>query len=442
MIGAKETMAPLKDHLGDEYEILRVPSMDHSLDIFSRCEIHLMIWETDEDSSENHKGLEVLEVVQKDSPSTQIIMIVPRSDLELAFKGLDMGAYQFLKKPLDSLELAQTAQLALEKAPIGGPSQLLDHAGENRLAFEGILGKSQGIRDLVQLIQQVAQSDATVLITGETGTGKDLVAAAIHRQSLRRERAFIPLNTGAIPEDLIDAELMGYAKGAFTGAGVDKEGCFEQADGGTLFLDELGTMPHRAQVSLLRVMEKKPFRRVGGKKYISSDVRIIGATNENLLQAVKQKKFREDLFYRFDMFSIHLPPLRDRAGDISFLAQHFMGQFSKKYNKSICEIDGEVLHYLEHYPWPGNVRELKNVIQRASLICQGEVLLPEHLNSRITMKQELPKFQFSPGMKLEDIEKIVIEKTVLEYSKSEAAKVLGISRKTLYNKMIKYQLEP
>lgn len=422
-----------------EYQLDRAQSMDHALDRFSKNEYNLLIWETDEDPSESYKGLEVLEVIQKDSPITQVVTIVPGHEFDLALQGLDKGAFQFLKKPVDILELSETARLALEKAPIAEQSRLLD---KNRQSgeFEGIVGNSKAIKKIIEQIKQVAQSDATVLIQGETGTGKDLVAAAIHRHSQRKDHPFIAVNTGAIPSDLIDAELMGYAKGAFTGALTEKAGYFEQANHGTLFLDEIGTMPHRVQVSLLRILEKKPFRRVGGRKNITTNARVIGATNENLLGAVKQKKFREDLFYRFDMFPIYLPPLRERAGDIQFLARTFIHQFSRKYNKVITDISEEAIHYIERYPWPGNVRELKNVIQRACIVCDDQVLEPTHLNTRITQIQQESGISFNLGMTLAEIEEKVIESMLHRYSKSETANILGISRKTLYNKMLKYHL--
>lgn len=422
-----------------EYHLDRAQSMDHALDRFSKNEYNLLIWETDEDPSESHKGLEVLEVIQKDSPITQVVTIVPEHELDLALQGLDIGAFQFLKKPVNILELSETARLALEKAPIAEQSRLLDKNKQTG-DFEGIIGNSKAIKKVIEQIKQVSLSDATVLVQGETGTGKDLVAAAIHRHSQRKEHPFIAVNTGAIPSDLIDAELMGYAKGAFTGATTEKVGYFEQANHGTLFLDEIGTMPHRVQVSLLRILEKKPFRRVGGRKNITTNARIIGATNENLLSAVKQKRFREDLFYRFDMFPIHLPPLRERAGDIQFLARTFIHQFARKYNKLITDISEEAIHYIERYPWPGNVRELKNMIQRACLICDDHVLETSHLNSRITQIQEENGIRFRPGMTLSEIEEQVIESMLHQYSKSDTASMLGISRKTLYNKMVKYKL--
>jgi len=276
LIGSVSTLNMLKSqHLNFDLDV--APSMDQALDYFSKKEYLLLIWETDEEPSENHKGLEVLEVIQKDSPSTQIIMIVPESDLHFALQGLDIGVYQFLKKPVNIVELVETARLALEKSPITEGSHLLD---TNSSIFEGILGTSQAIKKVIHQIKQVAQSDATVLVQGETGTGKDLVATAIHNQSNRNPFPFIAVNTGAIPEGLIDAEFMGYVKGAFTGATSDKEGYFEQAHRGTLFLDELGNMPHKVQISLLRIMEKKVFEG-------SAELKIKFPMRESLVQPMK-----------------------------------------------------------------------------------------------------------------------------------------------------------
>ena len=302
------------------------------------------------------------------------------------------------------------------------------------------------MREVIQQIIEAASADITVLITGETGTGKDLVAAAIHKRSKRKEFPYVPVNTGAMTPELIVSELFGHEKGSYTGALATREGFFEQADRGTIFLDEISTMDEKAQISLLRVLETNTFRRVGGTKDIGVDVRVIAATNEDLQEAVEQKKFREDLYYRLDVMRIHLPPLRQRPGAVTFLTDHFVILFNEIYHKNVRAVSPDAYRYLRRYPWPGNVRELKNVIQRAVLISQGKELSPELLPARI---RETAEANADPdalpvriGMSLEAVEKEFI-KTTLRFTsgnKKAAASMLGISRRALYNKLQKFGL--
>jgi DNA-binding NtrC family response regulator len=315
------------------------------------------------------------------------------------------------------------------------------------LEFETMLGISLPMREVFQRILEAASADIAVLITGETGTGKDLVAAAIHKRSRRRDGPYVPVHTGAMPVDLIASELFGHEKGAFTGAAAVNRGRFEEAHGGTIFLDEISTMDERAQVSLLRVLETKTFRRVGGDRDILVDVRVIAATNENLEEAVEQKRFRDDLFFRFDVFRIHVPPLRERPGGVTLLTSHFVSHFNRLYEKNVRAVSPEAFRLLRRYPWPGNVRELKNVVQRAVLISRGEELTPELLPQRIREAASPEEAKSRPcpievGMKLEDVEKEFIRMTLASTggNKKEAAATLGISRRALYNKLQKHGL--
>jgi transcriptional regulator with PAS, ATPase and Fis domain len=314
--------------------------------------------------------------------------------------------------------------------------------------FEGMLGVSLPMLEVFQRVNDAASADIPVLITGETGTGKDLVAGAIHNRSKRKDKPFIAVNTGAMASELIASELFGHEKGAYTGASAARKGSFELADGGTIFLDEISTMDEKCQVFLLRILEAKTFRRVGGEKDIRVDVRVIGATNENLEAAVKQNKFREDLYFRFDVFHIHLPPLRDRPGGLKVLSQHFLELFSQLYDKKLQSVSTEMLRYLESYSWPGNVRELKNVIQRAVLVSKGKELTADLLPARIKDAGESDRNSFLAtlpihiGMTLEAAEREFLAMTLgsVGGNKTRAASILGISRRTLYDKLKRHRL--
>jgi len=317
------------------------------------------------------------------------------------------------------------------------------------IEFEGIIAISLPMRAVIRRIIEAAAVDIPVLITGETGTGKDLVAAAIHKRSRRKEKPYIPVNTGAVARELIASELFGHERGAFTGAQDSRPGIFEQADGGTVFLDEIATMDEKTQISLLRVLEEKSFRRVGGIKNIGVDVRIIAATNEELEKNVTDKRFREDLFYRLNVFHIRVPPLRERPpGAITVLTDHFLSHFAAVYGKEIERVSPETYRLLRRYPWPGNVRELKNVIQTALLMLDGKELKPEFIPERIrdTVASSdaggESTCSFRVGASLDSVEKELIRITLTHVggNKKLAASILGISRRALYNKIKKHDL--
>jgi DNA-binding NtrC family response regulator len=317
------------------------------------------------------------------------------------------------------------------------------------IEFEGIIAISLPMRAVIRRIVEAAAVDIPVLITGETGTGKDLVAAAIHKKSRRKDNPYVALNTGAMARELIASELFGHERGAYTGAQECRPGIFEQADGGTVFLDEIATMDEKTQVSLLRVLEEKSFRRVGGVKNISSDVRIIAATNEDLEKSVRTKQFREDLFYRLNVFHIRVPPLRERPpGAITVLTDHFLSHFGAIYGKEIERVSPETYRLLRRYPWPGNVRELKNVIQTALLMADGKELKPEFIPERIreavarSEDEDLPACSFRVGVSLDTAETELIRLTLNHVggNKKHAARILGISRRALYNKLKKHEL--
>ena len=316
------------------------------------------------------------------------------------------------------------------------------------IEFEGIIALSLSMRAVIRRALDAAAVDVAVLITGETGTGKDLLAAGIHRRSRRKDKPFVAINTGAMAPELIASEIFGHEKGAYTGAQDFRPGIFEQADGGTVFLDEIATMDAKTQISLLRVLEEKSFRRVGGVKNISADVRIIAAANEDLDKSVAEKSFREDLFYRLNVFHIAVPPLRDRPGAVTVLTDHFVSTFASVYDKDIRQVLPETYRLLRRYSWPGNVRELKNVIQTAVLMAEGTELAPDLIPQRIrdasvhdSNRGDLT-YSFAVGVTLDAVEKELIRLTLaaVNGNKKHTASILGISRRALYNKIRRFRL--
>jgi DNA-binding NtrC family response regulator len=425
-----------------------VSIIDRVLDRFSQKPYDVLIWDADVSKAEQSKAFEVFETLSKDSPHTEIVVVDNSANGGLKSNVIKDAAVQSINRPDDEEKLLRFVERALERQHTGGDAEPLHPDVRLPVDFEGILAISLPMRDVIQRILEAASSDVPVLITGETGTGKNLVAAAIHKRSKRRESPYISVNTGAMPVELIATELFGHAKGAYTGAFEPRQGLFEQAHRGTIFLDEISTMDERAQVSLLRMLESNSFRRIGGEKDILVDVRVIAATNENLEQAVKEKRFREDLFYRLDVFQIHVPPLRERPGAITLLTDHFASHFDLVYGKKIRAVAPETYRYLRRYTWPGNVRELKNVIQRAILMAKGEKLTPDLIPARIreaadsNISAEMQRFPIHVGMTLEAVEKEFIAMTLASTggNKKEAASVLGISRRALYNKLKKHGL--
>jgi DNA-binding NtrC family response regulator len=315
------------------------------------------------------------------------------------------------------------------------------------IEFEGIIAAGLPMRGVIRRILDAATVDIPVLITGETGTGKDLIAAAIHKRSSRKDRPYLAINMGAMSRELIASEIFGHERGAYTGAQDTRPGIFEQGDGGTVFLDEIATMDEKTQVSLLRVLEEKTFRRVGGVKSIGADVRIIAATNEDLEKQVEEKRFREDLFYRLNVFHISVPPLRERPGAVTLLTDYFLSHFAVKYGKEVERVSPETYRLLRHYPWPGNVRELKNVVQTAVLMVDGTELTPDFIPPRIHGEARCDSHaetvgSFRVGSTLDAVEKELIRLTLASAggNKKLTAHILGVSRRALYNKLKRHRL--
>ncbi|MBI1820645.1 MAG: sigma-54-dependent Fis family transcriptional regulator [Nitrospirae bacterium] len=389
-------------------------------------------------------GLELLKKVKEHSPETEVVVMTAYGTIETAVNAIKAGAYDYLTKPVDKELLLLLIDKALERQSLSVENKRLRESLKIKNRFEEMIGKSNVLKQIYETIDQVVESDATVLITGESGTGKELVARAIHQQSGRRDKPFITINCGALPETLFESEVFGYEKGAFTGAVSSKTGRFELADGGILFLDEIGELNLKNQVDFLRVLETKEFRRLGGTKLIHVDVRFIAATNRNLLQAIENKTFREDLYYRLNVVPIHLPPLRERKEDIPLLVEFFLREFRSIYHREEKTVSPGTMRLLVNYSWPGNIRQLKNVIERVVIMVRDKTLLPEHLPVEIQEDTAKEKTMTIPlGKSLEEVEKEVIQKTLSEitHHREKAAKILGISLRALHYKIKNYGIE-
>ena len=382
-------------------------------------------------------GLELQQHIHEMDPSIAVIMITAFASVESAVRALKQGAFDYITKPVDPDELSHLVQRAMEQRRLRAENVQLRESLEERVAADEIVGDSPPIRKMRELIQHVAKTDATVLILGESGTGKELIARAIHAQSARRYLPIVPVNCGALPEQLLESELFGHERGAFTGAQYRRKGRIEMADGGTLFLDEVGAMPLKMQVDLLRVLETHEVTRIGGTRPIKVDFRVICATNENLERAVSEGRFREDFYYRINVFSMEVPPLRERRSDIPLLARHFLARLALQMDKRITGISDEAMRQLLAYDWPGNVRELANAIERAMVVGQPPEIRPEDLPLR-----RAPHPEPEVGDSLADVERrhitAVLQRT--GWNITRAAELLGVDRVTVYNKIKKYDL--
>ncbi len=382
-------------------------------------------------------GIELMKEARKIEPTMSAVIITAHGTIQTAITAIREGAHDYIEKPFCLEKVEHLVENLVERQALIEENISLRQKIEDRFQFEGIIGKSPKMLKIFELIKTVAPTTATVLINGDTGTGKEIVARAIHHQSQRRNNSFIATSCAALPESLLESELFGHEKGSFTGAVERKKGKFEAADKGTLFLDEIGEINANTQVHLLRALEEKTITRVGGNEEINVDVRVIAATNKNLKTMVSQGQFREDLYYRLNVVTIDLPPLKDRNEDILPLAEHFLKKYAKDNKKSIKGFSPEVVEFMLNYSWPGNVRELENMVERGVILSKDE---------NITLA-ELPHDIIHPsstdGKTIEDMEKKHII-NVLEQTKgniTRAAKILGIQRMTLYNKLKKYNYD-
>ncbi len=393
-------------------------------------------------------GLEVLEKVKELEEDVIVIMVTALGVLETAVKAMQLGAYDYINKPFNLDELAIVIKKALETRELKREVAQLRAVQPKRFSIDSIIGDSADLQHVLNMVRKIALSDAgTVLIQGESGTGKELIAKALHYEGARADKPFMAINCAAVPETLLESELLGHEKGAFTDAKSQKKGLFEMAHGGTVFLDEIGDMPMAIQAKLLRVLEDRTFRRVGGVKDIHVDIRIVSATNCDLLEAIEQKVFRSDLYYRLQVIPIFLPPLRERRDDILTLARHFIESFNREFGKDVRQISAEAQNVLVEYDWPGNIRELRNVIERAVILENDETMeydhLPRELVSRAVPAGGNPLIFTLPaeGIDIEDVERELIRQSLetSEGNQSKAAKKLNLGIDAFRYRMKKFK---
>lgn len=386
-------------------------------------------------------GMEILSYAKKSNPDALIIMITAYGTIESAIEAIKKGAYDYIQKPFDPDRLLLIIERAVNHLKLIYENKRLTEKVEG-FHKDDIIGASAAIQDIKGLIEKVAPLDTTVLIHGETGTGKELIAKLIHNKSGRAHNIFLPVNCGALTETLLESELFGHEKGAFTGAMAQRKGLFETASGGTVFLDEINNAPPSMQVKLLRILQENTIMRVGSSKPISVDVRIIAASNVNLAEEVESGRFRKDLYYRLNVVNINIPPLRERKDDIPLLAYHFLNKYTKKFNKHIDKISSPALSLLTSYTWPGNVREIENVIERAVIMETSPEITPASLPPEIIGKTP-DSLSYLGLMTIEEMEKFLIQRTLREFKgqKNKAAESLGIDVSTLWRKIKKYNIE-
>ncbi len=387
-------------------------------------------------------GFDVISAVKQSNPDVPVVLITAYADIPTAVEAMKKGAYDVIAKPFTSEQLEIVLERALRQKLLKDENRRLRERLKETTSAE-LIGKGPAMREVLGLIERISQTEANVLITGESGTGKEMVARLIHQKSPRADKPFIPVDCAAIPENLIESELFGYEKGAFTGATTGREGLFEAASKGTVFLDEVGELPLLLQSKLLRVLQERKVRRLGSTRFITLDVRIISATNRELSRSVSEGLFREDLYYRLNVINIHLPPLRERREDIPVLALHFLKQYSAAYEKDIRGISADVMEMLEGYRWPGNVRELQNLIERAVILCNGDDLTIHDMPSEFLAKgkgtfSELTTYQRAK----ETFEKQYLQNLIKSVSGniSKAARVAGLNRRTIYRLLEKHNL--
>ncbi len=389
-------------------------------------------------------GLQLLRLLREQASDASVVILTAQGTVETAVEAIKDGAYDYLTKPVDPQRLKILLEKIVERVETLREVKSLRRQLREKGSFGRLVGNSPEMRKVYQVIEQAAPTSASVLITGQSGTGKELVAQTIHQLSPRAPFPFVAINCAAIPETLLESEIFGHEKGAFTGAAERRQGCFELADRGTLFLDEVAEMTPATQVKLLRVLQERTFRRLGGRQEQKVDVRVIAATNMDPALAVQHGKLREDLYYRLNVFGISLPALVDRREDLPLLVQSFLNEFNAHNGKAIAGVDQEAMHILEQYTWPGNGREVRNVIERATILADGQFIEPRHLPPGLVQSGEKiqPKLELAPGTTVEEAERRLIQMT-LEHTrdnKTRAAEILGISLKTLHNKLNKLRL--
>lgn len=416
------------------YDVLKASNGKEGLDLIKKGNVDLIITDLRMDGM---SGEEVVRHVTTENPGIPIIVLTGHGSIEDATAAMKAGAYDFLTKPLDLDHLNLIVKNALKSRTQEKQIKELKEKLSGISFSDEMVGKSAELNKIRTLISKAAPSKANVLITGESGVGKELVAKAIHNQSNRKDKPFIVVHLAAMSESLLESELFGYEKGAFTGADNTHKGHFERADGGTIFLDEIGEINQATQVKLLRVLQEKKFERVGGEKSIEVDVRVVAATNKILEDEVKAGHFREDLFYRLNVVRIHVPPLRERRDDIPLLMHSFLKEFSEENNKQIKGFDSKSKAAMIKYSWPGNIRELRNCVESAVVMCSGDEIKMEDLPPALQKKFEEKNILIPMGITLEEAENIIINENLAfnNGNKSKTAEILGIGRKTLHRKL-------
>ncbi len=419
-----------------EYKVLETDNGQQALDVINEENIDILVTDLRLPVMD---GVELLKRAKAMGQDIEVIMITGHGTVEIAVEAIKEGAYDFITKPVKKAQLLRAVEKAAEKQYLSRENrdlrQQLSQSGSRRIIYA-----STEMRNITRMVEQVAPSTATILITGESGTGKEVIADAIHAASPRRQKPLIKVSCAALPDTLLESELFGYEKGAFTGANARKEGRFELADGGTLFLDEIGEVSPALQVKLLRVLQDGKFERLGATRTINADVRILAATNKDLHQEVEEKRFREDLFYRLNVINIRIPPLRDRKEDVQLLAMHFLKYYSDKNNKPIESFTEEAMLALSSYDWPGNVRELENAIERAVVFTNGKQIplsvLPQGVSAFAESRHSLT---FKIGTPLRELERKAIDITLhhTRGDKNMAARLLGIATRTIYRHLEK-----
>ena len=419
----------------ERIDVVTAPDGKQALDVLRRHRISVVLTDV---MMPGMSGLDLLRAAKTVSPETELVLMTAYGTIETAVEAMKEGAWDFVTKPFKRIQIVRSIRRALDQQKLLLENQVLRAQLQDSRRSRTIIGNSLAMRQTLDMVHQVAPSSANVLLLGDSGTGKELFARAIHMSSNRAEAPLIAVNCAALPETLLEAELFGHEKGAFTGATARREGRFELADRGTLFLDEIGETSPQVQVKLLRVLQEGEFERVGGSRTIRVDVRIVAATNKDLQGEVEAGNFREDLFYRLNVISIALPPLRDRRDDIPLLAHHFLKLYAQKNHKQVHAVTREALDALTAWNWPGNVRELENAIERAVVLCRGDAIGVPDLPPQIQRGGAALKVLHIPvGTSLEEIERTVIRETLAatKGDKKLAAQLLGIATRTIYRKI-------
>jgi len=434
----------LKTILSEEgYETHTAPSGEEALKIARVYKPDVVLTDL---KMEGMDGIELMEKLKTDDQSPEVIIMTAYGTVPSVVEAIHKGAYNYLEKPLDKDDVLLTVKRAVEKTELLKRNKELQVALCDRFCIDGIVGRSKVMDEVIRTVKKVSQSPVTVLILGESGTGKELVARAIHYNSPRSVKAFTAINCAAIPETLLESELFGYEPGAFTGATSRKAGLFESSNGGTMFLDEVGDLPLVTQSKILRVLQEKEVRRLGGRESIKVDTRIIAATNKDLEREMKNGMFREDLYYRLRVVTIEIPPLRERKEDIPELANYFLERYNQEFGKRIKGLDDAAIRALTDYHWPGNIRQLESVIERAILMCESSKIALKDIKSELRLTQQQGVFDIEvpdEGINFEDLEKELLKKAMdkSNYVASKAAKLLGMSYKTFWYRWEKFRLD-